>query len=618
MRSAIGHFSDKPYSHAAFPQDNNTNIIDLTQEHVLTHSTQPRRERRFRKPTEFYKPQNDSCSPTSATERKRKTSPPVIANKSRSPRQKHKLSLDKKYVGSRVGKYFGRQLYLGTITSCDTYYHVLYDDDDEEDLDREELMVGLELYASIRRELSDCQTKEQKMKRTISSLHGRHHPITSLLKDLVRTPKTKGSKNHSTLMPSAQSITQKVHRPHQRLIGPTLFEQHNITATQMDAISRLFSTPHQTHAIPITEFFLFCFERQLIWKRKRCGILDGEHLTKDVKMARNFFCNIYRELDRGTTYFRGNLIRHRTRWDSSDCGAGYNLEEVLWDSLCYRLVNKIETFDRFGSIPHRGEWKAFVNETLQPLWTSEETVFTGAHQTVGKDRYLHTMNSLWENDGAFVKELAVQISTAADIKSCYSSVLRVKNVGKFLAWQVVCDLIEAKAIRFTEDEWVKLGPGAIKGLNVIYGGSLNKSPEPLEKAVFLREIQHKVYEALEISFPRFIGRDITLKNIEHSLCEFCKYKNDKVTRKFDLDGNGSRSHLDFSKGCRICDKLLERSLIKICDLCRSGYCRGCYDGSGQDTGDSWLCSDCVQIESQCIMAYGVGPHRDPVQSHKMR
>jgi hypothetical protein len=239
-----------------------------------------------------------------------------------------------------------------------------------------------------------------------------------------------------------------------------------------------------------------------------------------------------------------------------------------------------------------------VHGTLKPLWEGEEIVFTGAHQTIGRDRYLDTMNSLWENDGAFLTKLAVQISKAADLRTCYNTVLQVRNVGKFLAWQVICDLMEARAVHFAEDEWVKLGPGAINGLKVIFGDSLKKCPELLEKAVFLRVIQDDVYQAMGIAFPRFIDRDMTLKNIEHALCEFCKYKNGSVTRKFDLDGYGSRSHLDFSTGCQVCDVSLGGSLFKLCDLCRSGYCVCCCANRGEAAGDAWLCSDCIQIECQ--------------------
>jgi hypothetical protein len=271
------------------------------------------------------------------------------------------------------------------------------------------------------------------------------------------------------------------------------------------------------------------------------------------------------------------------------------LEEVLWDSFCYRLLNKIETFERYGRIPNRSEWEDFVASILEPMWGNKEIVFTGAHQNMGKDRYLATIESLWQNDGAFVKELASQISTSPDLESCYDIVLQVNNVGKFFAWQVVCDLLESRVIRFSEDDWVKLGPGAVNGLKLIFGDDSVGNKNHIKQCVLLREMQHQMYDALGLEFPRFIDRDMTLKNIEHSLCEFAKYKNANSVRKFEVGGKGSRSHLDIAKGCHYCNAY-DPSRSKLCDLCRTVFCESCCDDICEEDG-AWLCSECNVIEA---------------------
>ena len=50
---------------------------------------------------------------------------------------------------------------MGTNTSCDTYYHVVYDDEGEEDLDREELREGLELYGRMGRDQMIARRREK-------------------------------------------------------------------------------------------------------------------------------------------------------------------------------------------------------------------------------------------------------------------------------------------------------------------------------------------------------------------------------------------------------------------------------------------------------------------------
>ena len=66
----------------------------------------------------------------------------------------------------------------------------------------------------------------------------------------------------------------------------------------------------------------------------------------------------------------------------------------------------------------------------------------------------------------------------------------------------------------------------------------------------------------------------------------------------NVQNHEPRLHLDFLKGFQICDMILERSLIKLCDLWWSGFCRCCHDGSGGDAGDAGvvmlrLCSNRV-------------------------
>jgi hypothetical protein len=60
------------------------------------------------------------------------------------------------FVGNRVGKFFnGSVLFLGTVTAFDKlWWHVVYDDGDEEEYDWKDLKAGLEKY-------TDYKEKEQ-------------------------------------------------------------------------------------------------------------------------------------------------------------------------------------------------------------------------------------------------------------------------------------------------------------------------------------------------------------------------------------------------------------------------------------------------------------------------
>lgn len=541
-----------------------TNTIDLTGDSDEEYYWPSYRKIRRRKLTEFYTPENE-------TSKKKK---------------KQKCSNSSKYVGFRLAKYFGGELYLGTVTFIDSYCHIEYDDGDEEDVGSDELQVLMQLYRKEGRRLESSTVSAKKQGCQLEAIQ------SQCRKTKLQVPSAETVKNQ-TAEPNSSSTSQThipnpFHKSKKSSKRTTLFDIHNISPQQIESVRNLIPRQHHDSAKLVSEFFLLCYERQLIWQRKRAGL--REH-SQDAKMAKHFYCNVYRELDRGTQYFRANLIHHR-----SHANGKFDLEEVLWDSLCYRLVNKIETFEKFGGIPRRDEFKQFVSDTFLPMWESDMVVFTSAHQNMGKDRYLATMKSLYREDGNLIKKLASKISSAKDLQTCYNVLLQVDNVGKFFAWQVLCDLLEAKVIPFTENEWVKLGPGAIGGLKAIFGKSIVKTVELVQLTMLLHEIKDQVYRALELTFPKFIGREITVKNIEHALCEFCKYTDEHVMRRYDIGGKGSRSHLDLAKSCQVCDKSYDWNLSKLCDLCRTAYCGSCCGKNGRDFEGAWLCSTCIQMQ----------------------
>merc|ERR1719186_1980140 len=292
---------------------------------------------------------------------------------------------------------------------------------------------------------------------------------------------------------------------------------------------------------PVAAFLLFLVERQNIWERRRrdpqskweirrwesLERRDMENkLTQNKIMAVHFFTNLYRELDKGTVYFRNQI----STTDLKSRGLSRELNEdilkkVLYKSTVYRLLNQIKTFKEFGCIPDFNEWEEF-EEFLYGKKERNETIFTSAHQSMGFDRYLNSIEYLRVN----LDSLTDTIFRAAEDRSlarCFHTLTSIPNVGNFLAWQVLCDLLEAQVLgRCTENQWTKLGPGAKDGIKKIFGNDLSKTE--LEYTRLLRDIcalegEESGFEALGVKFPALFGHKLSLKNIEHALCEFSKY-----------------------------------------------------------------------------------------------
>ena len=95
-------------------------------------------------------------------------------------------------------------------------------------------------------------------------------------------------------------------------------------------------------------------------------------------------------------------------------------------------------------------------------------VFTAAHQINGLRRFLESCEVI-EKD---IRKLAAKIASYADkrsLKGVNAVLLSIKGVGNFFAWQILCDLLEARILGLNcDNQWISLGPGAKYGLRRLF------------------------------------------------------------------------------------------------------------------------------------------------------
>ena len=189
---------------------------------------------------------------------------------------------------------------------------------------------------------------------------------------------------------------------------------------------------HLDSADAVAAFLLFVHERQKIWKRKYTG--KRQTLTKNNVLSTQWFTNMYRELDRGTMYFRKCLLELKDRTPSNTTIDHELVHSVLFKSVVYRLINKVETFVDFGGLPTPKDFSTFLT-FLAEKKSQNEVIFTCAHQNMGYERLLKTLHFVRKNSAS----LASQVIKAAEMKSlktAHKTLLSIPNVGAFFAWQV--------------------------------------------------------------------------------------------------------------------------------------------------------------------------------------
>merc|ERR1712018_70396 len=177
---------------------------------------------------------------------------------------------------------------------------------------------------------------------------------------------------------------------------------------------------------------------------------------------------MYRELDRGTMYMRHCLLQTELKNTTPSDNIDPELvQRVLFKSIVYRLINKVETFVDFGGIPNQEEFQDFLN-FLAKKKSEDVVIFTAAHQNMGYDRLMKTFKYVKTNIDNLTYEV-VEGAKKRSTKECQSALLKIPNVGAFFAWQILCDLLECKILgQNTDNQWACLGPGAKNGLRRIF------------------------------------------------------------------------------------------------------------------------------------------------------
>ena len=133
----------------------------------------------------------------------------------------------------------------------------------------------------------------------------------------------------------------------------------------------------------VAAFLMFVLERQRVWKKKQKG---RQQLTQNKVLSTQWFTNMYRELDRGTMYMRHCLLQTELKNTTPSHNIDPELaQRVLFKSIVYRLINKVDTFVDFGGLPAQEEYTTFEN-FLSNKKAQGETIFTAAHQNMGYNR----------------------------------------------------------------------------------------------------------------------------------------------------------------------------------------------------------------------------------------
>lgn len=250
-------------------------------------------------------------------------------------------------------------------------------------------------------------------------------------------------------------------------------------------------------------FWEFCAIRQEEWRNRNAG--GPPPYTTDKVLRVKSIPNVFRELDRETMWMHSNIDSRKPA-------------DAIYGSIAFRLTCRIPLHEAFGGIPtvdQHDEWVRYLHEARG----RGDRIFTRIYWTPHLYSYIRSMDTIAEH----IDMITAKVTSADKIQDTFNALRELPSIRNFFAWQVTADLLEAKVNTFDEDSWCFLGPGPIHAFHLMYNERMTQS-KAMVIARKYREVQHRALANTQTPWipPPHIP-EITLKNVEHALCEYFRW-----------------------------------------------------------------------------------------------
>ena len=271
------------------------------------------------------------------------------------------------------------------------------------------------------------------------------------------------------------------------------------------------------------QFFAFARERERIHIRRGFG--NPKPWTDDPVLRDNFFCNVFREHDKTTVWFRKN-IRGKVR--------GYPRKAFL-ACVAFRWFNHIPSGEIMAPMLLRGEWEPeLIRDQLKAL-----------PQKVGGAYVVRSPDGMDKVDGLLQCISAVNVDVVPlmanqSLESMHKALLDYHCLGPFMAYEIVTDLRHTMVLRDAPDiyTWASPGPGCSRGLGWVYADDPKEFRYGSRKKEQLELMDCLLASADDPRYwPHIYGR-WEMREVEHVLCEYDKYMRGCAGQKLKRKYNG--------------------------------------------------------------------------------
>lgn len=251
--------------------------------------------------------------------------------------------------------------------------------------------------------------------------------------------------------------------------------------------------------------------------------MDQTPWTKDSVLRQYRFCNVFREDDKTTTWFRENI--------RDPLSSERNLIKLIIATAGFRWFNKIETGELIKDIllEHGWDSELVVNNLrdVSPVVTGAYIIKTPAGMKK-LDGIAWCMKKLLESD----IPLILSSTPNLNLQLACEMMQTLPYMGPFMSYEVVTDLRHTPVLNKADDIlfWANPGPGCARGAGWIVDGN----PELFSRHS-RRDVKTLMWIMKELLSMTYYGGNWPkhwprweMRDVEHSLCELDKYCRAKI------------------------------------------------------------------------------------------
>lgn len=288
----------------------------------------------------------------------------------------------------------------------------------------------------------------------------------------------------------------------------------------------------KVHKGNLKEYFTCMAERMRIYQRKEVLKHDAPW-TKDQAFLNFRFTNVYRELDKESVWLIENIIKNDKKYPTKF--------DKFWAIVFYRVFNRhdvftyakeygidgVPTYKEFDAEQFREKLNNVHRDGKVPIWTAAYMKTTnGVKSDTKHDFFIDRVLIPFKADA---KNLWRQIKNAESGEEISNIIQQIYTFSGFMAYEVYCDLDYGSLTKFDQNDFTNAGPGAIAGASLLFPATVaeNRNKGTIEVIEYLRDNWKAIIEQFGIKMPLYRRNkykgELTLREIEHWLCEYSKY-----------------------------------------------------------------------------------------------